>query len=149
MKYFEVIAKCGHVGRNHYYEGHFFIKAHNAKNASKYVKTKPRVKRDHEDAILSVSEVTYKEYLDGVESMKNNPYFNCCSKYEQEEKWEEIKENVYEETETQITYRKMYRKDYRQKRSEYTNIYIDGQRMRNPYKYYKMNNYYENGLVGA
>lgn len=27
MKYFEVVAKCGHVGRDYYYEGHFFVQA--------------------------------------------------------------------------------------------------------------------------
>lgn len=52
MKYFEVVAKCGHVGRDYYYEGHFFVQAQNAKIAACKVKSQPRVKRDHEDAIL-------------------------------------------------------------------------------------------------
>ena len=34
MKYYEVVAKCGHVGRNKYYEGHFFIIADSEKKCS-------------------------------------------------------------------------------------------------------------------
>ncbi len=148
MKFFEIVAKCGHVGRDKYYAGHFFVKAKNAKNAAKIVKRKPRVKRDHEDAILSVMEVSYKEYVAGIEQMKNDPYFNCKSKYEQKEVWEIIKINVYKETDKQVAYRKLYNKEYKEK-NNYTSIYINGHRMRNPYKYCKMNNYNGKEYVGA
>ena len=39
MKYFEVVAKCGHVGRMYYYEGHFFVSGDSKKIAAGKVKT--------------------------------------------------------------------------------------------------------------
>lgn len=64
-KYFEVAAKCGHVGRGYYYEGHFFVAARSASNAAQAIKSAPRVKHDHEDSILWTKEISHDEYVCG------------------------------------------------------------------------------------
>ena len=48
IKYYNVTAKCGHVGRENYIPISFAVKAQSAKEASKRVRNFPRVKHDHE-----------------------------------------------------------------------------------------------------
>lgn len=138
MRHFEVVAKCGHVGRDYYYEGHFFLQSETASNAAQYVKTFPRVKKDHDDVILWVSEVEKDEYIAGVIAMKINPYFSCESKYQQKAVWDLIKEGIRSETEHQQKYRKSNRYYEERKTERKTN----GKGIRNPYKYAKYNNVY-------
>jgi hypothetical protein len=83
MGYFQVKAKCGHVGREMYYEGAFYVKANNGRAAAAVVRMKPRVKHDHKDAILAVAEVEYGEFKAGQASNRNNPYFQCRNKQTQ------------------------------------------------------------------
>ena len=99
MKYFEVVAKCGHVGRMYYYEGHFFVSGDSKKTAAGKVKTFPRVKKDHEDVILWVEEVTEVQYKEGLAQMESNPYFQCGSKHEQNAIVELIQDQIFPETE--------------------------------------------------
>jgi len=40
MKFFEVKAKCGHVGRNKYFEGSFYEIAENAADAARIVRAR-------------------------------------------------------------------------------------------------------------
>lgn len=82
-KFFEVIAKCGHVGRGKYYEGVFYEVAENAAEAARIVRQRGRVKHDHKDAILAVSEICKKAYKDGCVAKLDEPYFNCKNKQEQ------------------------------------------------------------------
>lgn len=102
MKYYMVTAKCGHVGRCFYYKGNFFLRAESAKDAARQVRYFPRVKHDHKDAILSVLEVDYLNYLVGKEFEDLNPYYKCSSKQEQSIYWEEISRNVYEDSHSKI-----------------------------------------------
>jgi hypothetical protein len=96
MKYYKVVAKCGHVGKNRYYEGVFFEKANNGKEAAYTVRFRPRVKHDHKDAILSVLEITLKDYLRGLKS-RDEPFFNCKNSYQQRIVWEKIVSKIYTE----------------------------------------------------
>ncbi len=89
-KYFKVLAKCGHVGKGYYYEGAFYVKSDDAKKAAAYVRTLPRVKHDHKDAILNVEEITKEEYEAGKEAVKKEAYFNCLNSSEQKGHMEEI-----------------------------------------------------------
>lgn len=82
-RYYEVTAKCGHVGRGKYVEMAFYVKAANAKNAAEMVRKFPRVKRDHRQAISSVVEVTATEYLEGRNQNNCNPYFRATCIQEQ------------------------------------------------------------------
>lgn len=81
--YFEVVAKCGHVGRRFYYRGVFYIAAEDGKAAAKAVREFPRVKHDHRDAILQVTRVSEEEYLEGWVRYANDPYFRCKNIQEQ------------------------------------------------------------------
>ena len=81
--YYEVIAKCGHVGRKHYVPIKFAVVAKDGKEAAKKVRQFPRVKHKHKDAILYVNKIDYERYLEIVEINNNDPYLKCHSKQEQ------------------------------------------------------------------
>ena len=98
MKFYEVTAKCGHVGRRQFYMGLFYVRAENGREAATLVRQKPRVKHNHKDAILSISSISYSEYLTGKAAYKTNPYFNCKSKQEQRIYADEISADIHIET---------------------------------------------------
>ena len=81
--FYEVIAKCGHVGRNKYIPIKFAVEAESGKDAAAMVRHFPRVKHNHKDAILSVTKIDYTRYLEIEKINENNPYLKCKSKYEQ------------------------------------------------------------------
>lgn len=83
IKYYEVVAKCGHVGRKHYIPIKFAIAAINSKDAAQKIRKRPRVKHDHKDAILSVKEVDYETYLQIKKANDKDPYLKCHSRHEQ------------------------------------------------------------------
>ena len=82
-KYFAVIAKCGHVGRNKAILKTFYIKAESGKEAAKKARNTPRVKHDHKDAIRDVVKITFEEYVAGKLKMQNDLYFQIHSSTEQ------------------------------------------------------------------
>ena len=82
-KYYEVIAKCGHVGRKNYIPVKFAVVAESGKEAAKKVRQFPRVKHDHKDAILDVRCITLEEFLEIKEINNNDPYLKCHSRQEQ------------------------------------------------------------------
>ena len=75
MKYFKVLAKCGHVGRNKYILKWFYVKAESGEDAARDVRNTPRVKHHHKDAIRDVMEITLDEYFTGKKLMLNDKYF--------------------------------------------------------------------------
>ena len=81
--YYEVIAKCGHVGKKHYVPVKFAVIAEDGKEAAKMVRQFPRVKHDHKDAILNVNKINFERYLEIVEMNNNDPYLKCHSRQEQ------------------------------------------------------------------
>ena len=82
-KYYEVIAKCGHVGKKHYVPVKFAVIAEDGKEAAKMVRDFPRVKHNHKDAILNVSKIDYERFQEIVEMNRNDPYLKCHSRKEQ------------------------------------------------------------------
>ena len=96
-RYYEVVAKCGHVGKRYYYRGVFYVNAENGEEAARAVRYFPRVKHDHPDAILKVTRVTEDEYLAGKERVADEVYFRCESMQEQGRYWDEISANIYPE----------------------------------------------------
>ena len=112
-KYYEVVAKCGHVGKNHYYEGLFFETAESGKEAAYIVRGRGRVKHDHKDAIISVREITREEFLTGRKNKANNPYFQCVNVQQQNMLWDNIVGGIKEETHST---RFDYDEDYQKKR---------------------------------
>ena len=81
--YYEVIAKCGHVGKKHYVPVKFAVIAEDGKEAAKMVRDFPRVKHDHKDAILNVNKIDYERFQEIVEMNRNDPYLKCHSRKEQ------------------------------------------------------------------
>ena len=142
--YYEVVAKCGHVGRMYYYEGHFYIISNSKKEAAGKVKGFPRVKKDHDDVILGVYEVSESEYKVGLKEMQLNPYFKCTSRHEQNAVRELIQEHIFPETGAQLEYREKC-DYYRDRKNGYSKI----KGIRNPYKYAKYNRVSEKDDIWA
>ncbi len=63
MKYFEVEAKCGHVGRCNCVWIRFAVVAANGKDAAKKAREIGRVKHDHPNAIGYVKEITFVYFM--------------------------------------------------------------------------------------
>ena len=77
MRYFKVTAKCGHVGRGYYIPIDFAIVAKDGKQAASITRDKPRVKHDHKDAILSVTEITFEEFMVLRSQNDADPFLHC------------------------------------------------------------------------
>ena len=82
-KYYRVLTKCGHVGRNGYVPIQFAIVAETGKEAAKIARDMPRVKHHHKDAILKVEEISKSIYKEIREINANDPYLHCHSIQEQ------------------------------------------------------------------
>ena len=106
LKYYKVMAKCGHVGRNYYILKWFYVKACDGKAAAKIVRNKPRVKHDHKYAIQQVVEITVDEYLLGLKIQLEDKYFQCSSKQEQESYKCISQDDLLPEEREQIKYKK-------------------------------------------
>ncbi|MDY5982749.1 MAG: hypothetical protein SPJ17_03565 [Anaeroplasma sp.] len=83
MKYFKVVAKCGHVGKKQYVPVPFAVMAETGKEAAKIARYLPRVKHDHKDAILDCKEITYDEYQELSESNSKDDYLKCHNAQDQ------------------------------------------------------------------
>lgn len=133
-KYFKVLAKCGHVGKGMYYEGAFYVKSDDAKKAAAYVRKQPRVKHDHKDAIISVVEITKKEYVIGREEKKKEAYFNCVNSSEQKLYMEEISLNLKKENRNA---------DYGRRETTKKKVFVGKKSIRNPRHYFNCNRSYD------
>lgn len=74
---FEVVCKCGHVGRSRYVEIRFPIKAKSGKDAARIAREFPRVKHDRKDAILNVLKIDQKRFFELTEMNNLDPYLHC------------------------------------------------------------------------
>ena len=83
-KYFQVVAKCGHVGRKNYIEVAFAVVAEDIHEATTLARYIPRVKHHRKDAISSATEITYEEYLLLRSENDLNPFLKCTSSQEQQ-----------------------------------------------------------------
>ena len=102
MRYYEVTAKCGHVGRGYYIPIGFAVRAETASEAAAATRTMPRVKHDHKDAILSVREVDVFEYDDLQEVNRYDPYLQCRSRREQMMEYDAICNRLVEERHSSV-----------------------------------------------
>ena len=83
MRFYEVEAKCGHVGLTNCVWIKFAVKAKTSKEAADAVKRYGRVKRNHKDFIRGVSEISYDEYRILARENKYDPYLNARNIREQ------------------------------------------------------------------
>ncbi len=82
-KFYAVVTKCGHVGRNNYREVTFPINAKSGKEAAEIARWLPRVKHHKKDAIVRVFEIDYEKYKVLIEINHNDLYLNCKNIQEQ------------------------------------------------------------------
>lgn len=81
--YFEVCAKCGHVGRKFYVEKVFAVCARSAREAARFARQIPRVKHDHKDAIKYVREIDEERFDEIMLENEEDMYFKCKNIQEQ------------------------------------------------------------------
>lgn len=82
-RYFEVEAKCGHVGRTNCIRIRFAVYAESGKEAAWIARQKRRVKRNHPDAIGYVKEIDFESFMVLKAENDADPYLHCKSKREQ------------------------------------------------------------------
>ena len=82
-RYFKVEAKCGHVGHGKCIWITFATAADNGKEAARKVRDFKRVKHDHKDAIGSVKEISFEEFIAIKAANDADPYLHCKNVQEQ------------------------------------------------------------------
>lgn len=85
QRYFEVEAKCGHVGRTNCIRIRFAVVANDAKDAARKARGIGRVKHDHLDAIRYVKEIDFNSFMILKAENDADPYLHCKSKREQKQ----------------------------------------------------------------
>ncbi|MDE7430514.1 MAG: hypothetical protein K2N34_01120 [Lachnospiraceae bacterium] len=83
MSFYSVTAKCGHVGKGYYIPIDFSVKANSKTEAAKIVRSFPRVKHHHKDAILFCREISELEYNELRNKNRKDSYLLCHSSTEQ------------------------------------------------------------------
>ena len=126
MRYYEVTAKCGHVGKGYYIPIRFPVRAETASEAAVVTRAMPRVKHDHKDAILSVREVNIFEYDDLRQVNHYDPYLLCKSRREQMMEYDAIYNRLMEERRNSF---------YRERELSEKAIYDGKKRIRNVRRY--------------
>lgn len=127
-KYYSVTAKCGHVGKRYFIPIEFAIRAESAKEAARIAREMPRVKHDHKDAIQSVLEITWEEYITLRQQNDADPYLQCKSVQEQR-MIETIYDRVVEEDREE--------REQRRKDKEEARYYLGKKPIRNVKSYLK------------
>ena len=82
-RYFKVEAKCGHVGRDKCIWIIFATVADSRKEAARKVRDFKRVKHSHKDAIRSVQEISFEEFIAIKAANDADPYLHCKNVQEQ------------------------------------------------------------------
>ena len=129
MKYYLVTAKCGHVRRMFFIPVTYSVEALSRSEAAAAAREIPRVKHDHRDAILEVTEVSYEEYLCQKNKNLLDPYLRIHTRKEHRELLPLFAFRIEPET----------KKDY-SKKSEISKkeVYHKGERIRHPKKYFRI-----------
>lgn len=82
MKYYLVVAKCGHVGNGKYLEVEFPIYAESKSDAAQKCLRRGKVKKHLKNAISCVCEITYEQYQESRIEFKENKYLHAHTKSE-------------------------------------------------------------------
>ena len=85
QKFFEVKAKCGHVGRTNCIWIRFAVVAKSRSDAAKRARMFGRVKHDHPNAIGYVKEIDFNSFMILKAENDADPYLHCKSKREQKQ----------------------------------------------------------------
>lgn len=123
MRYYEVKAKCGHVGKNNYYLGTIYVCAEDGRKAAYMVRNCPRVKHDKKDAIISVLEISWDEWCEGNKLMHNSPYWMSENIQDQRQNCPNLDDFIFREEKGEMKKTKKHslRKNY----NEYDPLYAE------------------------
>ena len=128
---YEVIAKCGHVGRNQYVLKTIPVIAASGVEAAAKIRKLPRVKHDHPDAIREVRIIDAPRYWELTKAYQDDPYFKCRSIQEQRALCGDME--LYDEIEDCTPNSETYNQSKK-------SVFRGKLRIRNPKRY--INNYY-------
>ena len=92
--YYAVEAKCGHVGRTNCIIITFPVCAESKKEAARVARNFARVKRDHKDAIVNVTQIDYEEYMRIRAANEVDPYLHCSSRQEQNSTCSDLEDRI-------------------------------------------------------
>ncbi len=123
-KYYAVEVKCGHVGKGKFITVKFAIEAESGKEAAYIGRWMPRAKHHNKKCILSVTKVSYDDYLVLKKQNNANPYLHCQNKQEQNIKCLDIYDsvnNLYEEKDDFYYEKRKERIEYKKKKESYKN----------------------------
>ncbi len=81
IKYYKVLVKMGHVGKDKYLPMELVFAAANEKKAAELARRHGGVKRDHVDWCLKIpEEINYEEFLEKLEIINSDPYWDGRSR---------------------------------------------------------------------
>lgn len=83
VRYYAVETKCGHVRKNNFIRITYGVQASSKSEAASIARYIPRVKHDKKDAIFSVKEISYEEYLELNDRNSKDPYLAVHSRQDQ------------------------------------------------------------------
>lgn len=96
--YWAVTAKCGHVGGlSKYIPITFYVLAASKKAASDYVIALPRVKHHNKGVILSIENISFDEYVDGIVKNNSDVYLKCSNIQEQKLYLADLSDRIIDE----------------------------------------------------
>lgn len=104
MKYYKVVAKCGHVGKGKYVEVVFPVCCDDAKSAAHQILKHGKVKKQLKNAISSVCEISLDEYLVLKQENTNNIYLRAHCSQEVNTEILDIKELVFEKNKKKVEF---------------------------------------------
>lgn len=122
-KFYQVSAKCGHVGKGKYIEVDFAVKASSSKEAASIVKVYPRVKKHLKDVISNVSQIDLYDYIELLNENNKDPYLKCTS-IQQQNCIEDLEKRIVE-VDYNLKNRKKDKKHYLKKVRQIANYYDD------------------------
>lgn len=115
--YFEVKAKVGHVGgRKNYKVQTFYVVATSGKEAAYKARYAPRVKHDDKEAILSVTKISYEDFILGNIEYNKDPFVQAKNIQDQRRCCTDL-EIFEEENYLEWRHKKDYNKPYDKKKA--------------------------------
>lgn len=115
-RYYAVETKCGHVRRSNFIRITYAVKATSKSEAASIARFIPRVKHDKKDAIFSVREISYEEYIDICQTNNKDPYLNVHSKQDQNLYCVGLENRIEKEDRDEVNYNRKERITYKKKK---------------------------------
>lgn len=115
MKYFEVNAKCGHVGKGKCIWILFAVSADSKKQAAQKAREYKRVKHHNKQVIGYVNEISFSQFMELRTKNDSDPYLHCKN-IQQQLKIENFEHRVC--IDTQEIHKKTKCKEYHRKKTK-------------------------------